>query len=236
MLKREGQIDIWPIRVYEPCEQQLLTVLSRSEAHKASQLRNKPARETYLVTRAVLRLLISKYIACDPRNILFSYNQYGKPRLLDSSQGLHFNVAHTANAAIIAVVMGCEIGIDIESICFHDDLMAVAEHCFCGEEIYELLSMGGEARTEMFFKCWTRKEAYTKATGEGLFLPLNSFCVSVADNGPPYFRHISNSMCGGSKWNLHDLNTFDACAGALAYQGVARQVAIQPIMTAEDFL
>ena len=129
----------------------------------------------------MLRHILATYVAARPADISFSANEFGKPFLDErfASSGIYFNVSHSKNLVVIGVAFDRQIGVDVEFVRPINDLDSVARRCFTDFE-RELLAPGGlDWKTSSFFSCWTRKEAFVKAIGKGLSVPLNSFTASL---------------------------------------------------------
>lgn len=159
-------------------------ILSSDEQKRASRFHRVRDRKHFIVARASLRLILARYLNVDPRQISLQHNAFGKPRLTDGAHypDVRFNVAHSRGVALYALAIGREIGVDLEFIEPDFATMGLARNLFAPEEVAALSTLRNEDFVEGFYRCWTRKEAYVKAKGLGLSLPLNSFVVSV---GPP---------------------------------------------------
>ena len=155
-----------------------------------------------------MRCLLAAYVGGDPAELRFRYTEYGKP-LLDAPS-LSFNLAHSQDRALFAIANGIEIGVDVEVM---DSSLAdesVAEHFFTPQEVADLNSVGADDRTRAFLMCWTRKEAYIKARGEGLSLPLHEFAVTLREDEPPRLRWTAWSDVEPETWQLVDVSADEA--------------------------
>jgi 4'-phosphopantetheinyl transferase len=119
-----------------------------------------------------------------PERLSFSYNEYGKPSLSGQHSGLRFNLSHSGGIALVAVTLERELGVDLEQYSESKADEAVAEKYFSPREFACFDAVSEDLRTRVFLNCWTRKEAYIKARGMGLSIPLNSFDVSAAPGEP----------------------------------------------------
>jgi 4'-phosphopantetheinyl transferase len=155
-------------------------LLLPEEREKASRYRVERPRRDFILTRGTLRSLLSKYLQRDAREITLDYTHLGKPLVRHSS--LHFNVSHTDGLAVLAFVLNREIGVDVEKIRPQSDAKKLAERFFSDYERRALRDLRGDNLDAAFFRCWTRKEAYIKAVGEGLSIPLSQFDVSLEPN------------------------------------------------------
>lgn len=152
-------------------------LLSRDESARAARFHFERDRHRFSRCRGLLRELIAQWTGRDAASLLFHYNDYGKPEL----EGLHFNVSHCANLAVIALSRDTPVGIDVEAINEDADVMALARTAFSPAECAELSAMPAGQRVAAFFRGWTRKEAYLKLLGTGFSRPSDSFTVSLTE-------------------------------------------------------
>ena len=150
-------------------------VLSPDERERAARFHFDRDRRRFVRCRTLLRQLIAQSLGCDAAAPAFRYNAYGKPEL----DGIHFNVSHSANLAVIALTQ-VPIGIDVETVDPKAEVMSLARTAFSADECAELAALPEEERVPAFFRGWTRKEAYLKLLGTGFSLPSDSFTVSLA--------------------------------------------------------
>jgi 4'-phosphopantetheinyl transferase len=176
--------------------------LSLEERERAARFRFDRDRNRFTVCRGTLRELLG--VRRDQR---FVYGAYGKPMLAGSA--LRFNVSHSHGMAMIAISRGREVGCDIERIdpAFVDD--KIPERFFSPCEVAALRALPEEKQCHAFFRCWTRKEAYIKACGMGIYLALDSFDVTLAPDQP------SALLRGADGWSLYDIEAPDGYAAAL---------------------
>jgi 4'-phosphopantetheinyl transferase len=165
----------------------------------------------------VLRAILSCYSGIEPSELRFLYGERDKPRLADETGGkwLRFNVSHSHGRALYAVTRGREVGIDLEHIRPGKDHAALAERFFSPREASTFLALPAELQTEAFYLCWTRKEAYIKARGDGLYLPLNRFDVSLIPGEPAALLRAQDQ----ERWSLHALTPWPDYAAALVVEG-----------------
>ena len=126
-----------------------------------------------------------------------------------------------------AFTLGCELGVDVEELRELDDPESIAARFFSTAEVSELLSLKPQDRGLAFFCCWTRKEAYVKAIGDGLAIPLNRFQVTLLPRAPTRFVQIARDMGTASDWTLHHLELAPGYVGALAYRDNQRPITMQ---------
>jgi 4'-phosphopantetheinyl transferase len=189
--------------------------LSRDEVERARRLRSDRDRARFIVARGILRELVSRYLGVDPRRVRFHYGVRGKPRL--DTDALAMSVSRTGNRACFAFVRGREIGVDIEQVRHGFPYECVAAAFFSAAEVAALRVFPPRERCEAFFRCWTRKEAYLKARGEGLAVDLASFDVSL-DECAALLREPDQP----GRFTLCGLNAPPGHAMALAVEGRPR--------------
>jgi 4'-phosphopantetheinyl transferase len=198
--------------------QELTATLSSDERDRAESFRFDHLKRRFCVSRGLLRLFLGTYLAAPPGDIEFSYGKYGKPSVA-GVEGFQFNVAHSENVTVYAFAFGCELGVDVERIRNMEDIDAIARHFFCSEEAADLNNIQLPKRLDSFLACWTRKEAYIKATGEGLSASLDTFRVALRPDEAPSFVHIDGSASKAQSWSLYSLRPNEEYIGALAFRG-----------------
>ena len=229
-------VHIWTLRVEasDSVAANLESVLTPEEKERAARFRFESLRRSFVVTRGVLRCLLGRYSDVHPSRIRFNYGLKGKPALAPAT-GIEFNTTHSDGVAVFGFTLGCPIGLDLERIRPLSDIQQIAEHFFCSEEAAEIMSSRPDERERAFFHCWTRKEAYIKATGDGLSVPLDSFRVTLQPDEPAGFIHLGHDRNAANAWRLHDLCLVSGYAAALAYYGGHRSLSVFPILDAGEF-
>jgi 4'-phosphopantetheinyl transferase len=151
-------------------------LLTEDERRKQQRFHFERDRRRYLVTRASLRLVLSRYVPLEPQRWRFITNDYGKPRIADSALAarLSFNLSHTKGLILIAVSEHDGIGVDVENVS-HDVALDAADHFFAACEARAMRAVAPALQRQRFFEYWTLKEAYIKARGMGLSIPLEQF-------------------------------------------------------------
>ena len=206
--------------------------LSGDEKERACRYRFSRDRDRFMAARGILREILGRYLSVPPGRLRFYYGAQGKPNLAavarescgtrnDSNRscgGLEFNVAHSGALALFALSRGKPVGVDLESIQFNMADWDVARTFFAPEEAAAIRALRPDLQAEAFFACWTRKEAYLKARGGGLSLPLDRFCVSLAPGEPAALRRTDGDG-GGASWILHALDLGPGYAAAIAVGG-----------------
>jgi len=217
------EVHVWSVSLHQPSSQvhRLLSVLAADEQTRAERFRFQKDRDRFIVARSVLRLILGRYLNCDPERLVFHYNAYGKPALVpaESEETLHFNISHSAELALYAVNRGRKVGIDLEHLRSGVDIDCIAARFFSPGEVRALRALPVAVRHEAFFRCWTRKEAYIKARGEGLSLPLDQFEVTLTPGQPAALLSTAGDPPEASRWSLQDLTPTPGYVAALAVEG-----------------
>ena len=194
------EIHVWcaSLATDETTLQRLESTLADQERERARRFIFERDRDRYIAARGILRDLLGKYLHCAPRSIEFVYGPYGKPALASDAlrPAICFNLSHSHGLAAVAIGQEREVGIDVELIRAEFASEAIAKRYFSAREIDELSRLPAELRTEGFFLCWTRKEAYIKAKGDGLQIPLDSFDVSLSPGRPATLSSVDQPRWG----------------------------------------
>lgn len=206
-------IHVWSAHIDPPAsELELLeSFLSEDELKRANRFCIASSRNRFIAARGQLRILLARYLATEPEKIDFVYGDKGKPKL--SAGSLHFNVSHSEDHALYAVSAAGEIGVDIEKVRPVRHLGKIAERFFSATERHELLSLPETKRLRGFFICWTKKEAVIKALGTGIYMPLDSFDVSL-EPGSGVVKRIEGQ--NRRMWRLCSFEPGPGLVGALA--------------------
>ena len=218
-----GEIHVWRVSLAqtESCLQSLQQTLSTDERTKADRFRFPKDRSQFIVSRGALRAILSRYLNISSHILRFDYNPYGKPSLIVAQGGntLRFNLSHSRGMALIAITKNRDIGVDIEGINPNFSCLEIAEKFFSPLENSVLRSLPEHLQATAFFTCWTRKEAYIKAVGKGLSIPLNQFDVSLAPGEPAALLNVEGNPEEASKWSLIELFPSSDMVAAVAVAG-----------------
>ncbi len=218
-----GHLHIWrvPQDVPEAILARYWPILAADEQARANRFRFARDKNRYVVSRAVLRLVNGRYLSLPPEQIAFTYTEYDKPALapIPGGERLQFNVSHSGGLAMMAFCLDAEVGIDVEKRRPLDDGEQIAERFFSASEVAVFKSLPSEQRNEAFFNCWTRKEAYIKAIGEGLSCPLDVFGVTLRPGEPARLLQIRGSAAAAAEWSLFSLEPDEGFVTAVAIPG-----------------
>jgi 4'-phosphopantetheinyl transferase len=218
-----GEVHVWRIALDQSGESlaALQQTLSPTEMERAGRFYFPRDRDHFIAGRGCLRVILGRYLNTASSGLNFLYSSYGKPSLSGEFAGgsLRFNLSHSGGLGLIAVTMLGEVGVDIE--CIRRELAGedIARHYFSTAEVEALMRLPPKTRREAFFTCWTRKEAYIKARGEGLSLPLEQFDVTLVPGEPAALLATRPDPLEAQRWILHALEPGDGYVAALAVEG-----------------
>jgi 4'-phosphopantetheinyl transferase len=220
----DNEVHVWraPLDLPSSQVQELKGILTNDEIDRANRFSFETDRQRFIAARGTLRAILSRYITVHPSHLRFHFNQYGKPFLAPefSSCPLNFNVSHSGSMALYAITRNMEIGVDVEHVRSDFKYEEIAERFFSANEVAIFRTIPAEKKLSAFYNCWTRKEAYIKAHGKGLSLPLDSFDVSFAPWEPSISLVIKDEPQQSSHWTLLDLQPGLSYVGALAVKGI----------------
>lgn len=224
LLIETGQVHVWRVDLANLGQNLSRSekLLSEDESIKAKKFYLNADRIKYICTRAAVREILGEYLGVEPDSLIFSYSHHGKPYLADLSIGKNFtfNISHAGNLSLLAVTKDRRIGVDLEPLRKEDAIEPIARRFFTPEEARRLLAMPEALRPEAFFTCWTRKEAFIKAQGEGLSIPLNQFKVTFTKDEIPRLILADDVPGGSDQWSIFHLEAGEGYVGALVVEGI----------------
>jgi 4'-phosphopantetheinyl transferase len=233
---------LWIVRL-EASEENFaraLTCLAPEETARFQRFHFEKHRRAFALGRAALRLLLGSYLGMEPAAVAFAYGPQGKPALgatiKDAGCPLRFNVSNSGNLAAYAFALGCEIGVDIEQHRPLHNFEDIARRFFSPEETAELLELPDAEKTDAFFHCWSRKEAYIKAMGGGLSIPLDSFRVTLRPGVAARMVSLGGSEDAARGWSMQDFDPAPECAGAIAYPDAPRSILEYPVVGSDHLI
>jgi 4'-phosphopantetheinyl transferase len=231
-------VHVWSIWLNAPApvNREYRNLLLPIEIERADRFVFEHLTRSYELSHGALRLLLAHTLNCRAQEVEFNYGPRGKPFLKGGSR-MKFNMAHSGNLALYSVTADVEIGVDVEEMKEVPDMTQIATRYFCDAEAAELKAIGaGRPAIQAFFRCWTRKEAYIKAVGDGLYIPLDQFQVTLSAEAPSKFIHIGNDEGVAARWTLQHLDPAPNYVGALAYQDSPRSIHFHQPLTPEQLL
>lgn len=221
-----GEVHVWAVALDPPPElcARLEASLAADERERAARFRFDRHRRQYQVGRGALRALLGAYLGIPAAAVRFAYGERGKPFLaagetIPAGAGdLCFNLSNSHELALVGFVRGQEIGVDVEHLKPMSDLEQIAERFFSESERMALRQLPAERKEEGFFNCWTRKEAYLKAVGEGLAARLDSFDVTLIPGEPPRMLTLEGDAVRAERWSFQHFVPESGYLGALAIE------------------
>jgi 4'-phosphopantetheinyl transferase len=209
-------VHVWLIELAQPASvvNELESLLAEEERERAGRFHFARDRRGFTVAKGATRQILARYLNAEPHALLFDKGAFGKPFL--RSGDLRFNLSHSGELALLAVASGVEVGVDIEEIRTLEDAATIAERFFSPGESGKLRTvLGSDAVEVAFFNCWTRKEAFIKALGEGLSHPLDTFEVTFLPNEKVELRVDATET---HRWSLSTLSVPDRYSAALVVE------------------
>ena len=217
-----GEVHIWriPLSTHAHSVHALRGLLAPDEIKRADAFHFERHRLFFTVAHAAMRQILSWYVYVAPRNLVFIPGEQGKPELAAGCGGgrVRFNLSHSGCFALLAVAQDSSLGVDIELVNEEFAGEDIAERFFSGNEVILLRAIAADSRAAAFFSCWTRKEAYIKAVGGGLSIPLDSFDVAFGP-GVPASLLRTPAMPGANQWRLYDVPAPHGYKAALVVEG-----------------
>jgi 4'-phosphopantetheinyl transferase len=215
-----NQVHIWCARLDVPPEEvhRLEMILSEDERIRAHRFRFEAGQRRYIASRGVLRSILGRYLNVSPLELHFHYGEYGKPSLAGdfTANPYEFNLAHSHELALFGFTRGVPVGVDLEYLKTDRDYDKIAARYFSKLENEIYCSLPPSERPGAFFNAWTRKEAFIKAIGQGLTLPLDSFDVTLTPGKPAQLLRVGDDPGEASQWYLESFAPDPDYVGAVA--------------------
>jgi 4'-phosphopantetheinyl transferase len=212
-----NQVHVWhaSLKQNERELAELLNLLDFQEKERAAKFISEQAKNNFIAARGVLRSLLAKYLHVKPQDLVFQQGQYGKLYLESST--LQFNISHSHDLALFIFALHQPVGIDVEFIRDDFDFVPIAQRFFSKKETTDLLTLPPDQQLHAFFNCWSRKEAFIKAIGKGIFFALDEFSVEVSNKQKGRLQlQITDPEFNAKNWALEALNPADGYVGAFA--------------------
>jgi 4'-phosphopantetheinyl transferase len=223
----DGVVDVWRLALDQPSEvvSHFEQILTDEEFARAERFRVRADRRAYVMTRAVLRTLLARYLEhprLTPESVPIATGPWGKPmlgfsRVVDHAR-IEFNVSHSGDLALLAFARDVMVGADVERVRVDYEAHSRARRFFTEREIAAMDGIPEEQRVHAFFRCWTRKEAFMKATGEGFHLGMDSFSVSIGDHRPRVLEYRDGSP---EDWQVYSMEVGEDYAASVVVNSAA---------------
>jgi 4'-phosphopantetheinyl transferase len=226
---RDHEAQVW--KAHLPVDARAFTEFQRSldadERSRAARFRFEHHRNLFTTARGLLRSLIGRYCGIEAQEVRFSYGEQGKPELATPARQISFNLSHSGDMVVLAFTRVPAVGVDVEQ--WRADLATrqIASRFFADEEVEALFGLSPDAQLAGFFRCWTRKEAFIKARGEGLSLSLSDFAVSLDPGKRARLIHIQGDVAAAERWKLEDIAVSAGYAAALAVEDRECQILVR---------
>jgi 4'-phosphopantetheinyl transferase len=223
----QGEVHVYRLDLAAPAALsygQAWALLDGEEQARATRIRHELTRSAFVQVRAGLRLLLGRYLRRPPAGLAFTLGEKGKPRLLGSEadKGLVFNVSHSGECGLIALALDTALGVDVERVRPMSNQDGMAERCFAAPELAWWQALSADPQNAAFFVLWSCKEAFLKATGEGISLGLETCTVDAS--GPPRLASIPSRYGMANTWQLQAVDAGKDYAAALCYHGTERRL------------
>ncbi len=209
-------VEVWVFGIDEPywVTKKLRETLSNDEQARAARFIDPLHQRRFISGRGRLRQILASYSGCQPSELDFEVTPAGKPLLCATHKGPHFNLSHSGSRAALGICRTAALGLDIEAIREVRD--GVARRFFAAAEVAELEALAIQQQQRAFFRCWTRKEAFLKATGEGISRGLDSFEVSLGPTEPARIKSIDGDEEAARAWSVLEFDPGTGMLGAIA--------------------
>lgn len=196
----------------------LAPLLDEEERARAARFRYERDRRRYVVSHALTRVVLGQCLRVSPASVRFHIGPHGKPRLAHAGANLHFNLSHAGHLALLAIGTGRAIGVDIQDE-RPTEVLELARLCFSPSEYGTLVSLLPEERISAFYRCWTRKESFVKARGDGLSFPLGGFDVSLDEDGAQLLLACDIAPSELERWTMVSLAVDAGYVAAVTAEG-----------------
>jgi 4'-phosphopantetheinyl transferase len=224
----DDDVHVWLADLRQPPSriESLSHLLSPDELKRAEGFYFERQREAFIIARGLLKTTLASYTGAHPRDLNFAYSPYGKPSLSGAcgDDDIRFNLSHSHGLALYAVARGREVGVDLEYCRRRVAFREIAERFFSPREVETFRRLPEHLRREAFFNCWTRKEAFIKAVGEGLSFPLDALDVSLTPGEPAALLGVRDTGRQAAHWALRELQPAPGYVGAVAAEGPSWQL------------
>lgn len=219
----DGEVHVWcgSYDDMQPYFSMLRDTLSQKERMRGEKYHFPIDRHNYHARHGMLRVLIGRYLSINPKEIRFDTNPFGKPVIQNicREDPIRFNISSSNKMALYAFARGRRVGVDIEFMRPMTDMGVIADSCFSSNENAEFNTVPVKKRQEAFYRCWTQKEAFVKALGDGLFRSLDQFDVSLMPGTSAELRRTAWDPDEAARWSLRMITPVPGYIASLAVEG-----------------
>ncbi len=218
----DNEVHVWQASTAgaEERHTQFGALLSPDERTRAQRFYFEADRARFILVRGLLRRLLVRYMQIEPAQIEFSYGEFGKPEVKCADEPpVRFSVSHSGEIALFAITRARRVGVDVERVRALPDEDRFAAQLFVASENARLAALAEEARRGAFFQLWTAKEAYLKAVGMGLTMPLDRVEVALGETGPLRLASLDGDVHAARRWQLECIDSRPGYKAALVVEG-----------------
>ncbi len=187
---------------------------------RMERFRFEKPRQQFIASRGMLRAVLAGYVDQAAEEITLTFGKRGKPGLVEGE--LQFNLTHSEDVLLLGITKGRRIGVDVEFVHPLEDMLMMARQNFSAYEQHVLFTLPEDQQEQAFFNCWTRKEAYIKATGDGFSMPLRNFDVTMIPGEAA--RMLRAEGVDPERWTLHHLEPYTGYVGAICVEGAVASI------------
>jgi 4'-phosphopantetheinyl transferase len=225
-------VEVWVIRLdlRRIATDRLREWLSPDERTRAAGFHFDRDRSRYVVTHGAVRAILARRLGLLPQQVAFEVGPNGKPRLGAGDAGIRFNLSHSGDIALCAVTTGAEVGVDIEALRAVPDAEAIARRHFAAREVEDWLRLSPSERPDGFLRLWSCKEAWIKACGMGLSMPLDASEICVSGDSAR-LHSVHGSQLEASRWTLRTFDPVPGYVGAVCLEAAEMDLRVRGFQT-----
>lgn len=220
--EEEPDLKLWRVDLDPPTERlpAALALLSSDERERCERFKIDAVKRRFAIARGSVRRLLGEAASRPAETLRFEYGPQGKPSIAreDNPGDIRFNLSHSGDTAVLAIANGREVGVDVERLRDDMSFRKLAKRFFSDAEAETLNDMEGDELRNQFFRIWTAKEAYIKAVGLGLRIPLDQFAFRVGEGARPALTEASHDPTQLSRWRFHQFEPGRGCVATVAVE------------------
>jgi len=215
---QDSEVHIWRVKTNQSNTRALEPCLSEAERAHSRRFRFLEDRHEFIVARGFRRYLLSRYLRLPPSVLQFHHGPYGKPELAhELNKGrITFNISHSCGVILAAISVDREVGIDIEFLDSRVEFREFASLVFSSAEITRLSQLRMDEQQRSYFQHWTRKEAFVKASGEGISDRIRLLDIVPSDGS---LVPVMSGISAAGHWTIKDLDVGGPFAASVVIAG-----------------